>query len=103
LTEMPDTRVLVLSASGEQNDVLEAVKAGATGYLIKSAQRDEFLDAVRRTAEGDTVFTAGPAGLVLGEFRRPATRADDAVSATPALTERETEVRRLVAEGLSYK
>jgi DNA-binding NarL/FixJ family response regulator len=103
LTEAPDTRVLVLSASGEQSDVLEAVKAGATGYLIKSAQRDEFLEAVRRTAEGDAVFTAGLAGLVLGEFRRMATSDDDAVSETPALTERETEVLRLVAKGLSYK
>jgi DNA-binding NarL/FixJ family response regulator len=44
------TRVLVLSASGEQSDVLEAVKAGATGYLVKSASRAELLDAVARTA-----------------------------------------------------
>ena len=63
-------RVLVLSASGEQADVLEAVKAGATGYLIKSASRDELTDAVRRVAVGDTVFTPGLAGLVLGEYRR---------------------------------
>src|ERR1700748_720376 len=44
----PSARVLVLSASGEQQDVLEAVKAGATGYLVKSASRQELLDAVRR-------------------------------------------------------
>src|SRR5579862_9091067 len=50
-------RVLVLSASGEQQDVLEAVKAGAVGYLLKSAARAEFLDAVQRTASGDAVFT----------------------------------------------
>ena len=71
--------MLVLSASGEQQDVLDAVKAGAAGYLVKSAAREEFLDAVRRTAEGDAVFTAGLAGLVLGEYRRlaaaPARRA----------------------------
>ena len=46
----PAARVLVLSASGEQQDVLDAVKAGAAGYLLKSAARPEFLDAVRRTA-----------------------------------------------------
>ncbi|HEY7718365.1 MAG TPA: response regulator transcription factor, partial [Pedococcus sp.] len=63
-------RVLILSASGEQADVLEAVKAGATGYLVKSASRDEFIDAVRRTNEGEAVFTPGLAGLVLGEYRR---------------------------------
>ena len=66
----PSLRVLVLSASGEQGDVLEAVKAGATGYRVKSASRDELLDAVRRVAVGESVFTAGLAGLVLGEYRR---------------------------------
>src|SRR5687767_13426732 len=70
LTSHSTARVLVLSASGEQGDVLEAVKAGATGYLVKSASRDEFLDAVRRTNEGEAVFTPGLAGLVLGEYRR---------------------------------
>ncbi|MGJ6961455.1 response regulator [Streptosporangium sp. G11] len=97
----PPPRVLVLSASGEQEDVLEAVKAGASGYLLKSASKEEFLDAVRRTAGGDAVFTPGLAGLVLGEYRRLAAR--PAPEATPRLTERETEVLRLVAKGLSYK
>jgi DNA-binding NarL/FixJ family response regulator len=95
-------RVLMLSASGEQQDVLDAMKAGATGYLLKSAGLPEFLDAVSRTAAGDTVFTPGLAGLVLGEFRRLAV-AGPASSAAPALTERETEVLRLVAKGLSYR
>ena len=96
-------RVLVLSASGEQADVLEAVKAGATGYLVKSASSQELLSAVEATARGEAVFTPGLAGLVLGEYRRlsaaPAASADD----TPRLTERETEVLRMVAKGLSYK
>lgn len=97
----PQIRVLVLSASGEPADVLEAVKAGATGYLVKSASAAELLDAVHRTAVGDPVFTSGLAGLVLGEFRRmsAAGPVDDDVK----LTERETEVLRLVAKGLTYK
>jgi DNA-binding NarL/FixJ family response regulator len=99
----PAARVLVLSASGEQQDVLDAVKAGAVGYLLKSAALPDFLDAVRRTADGDAVFTPGLAALVLGEFRRlasaPAVGAGDA----PSLTERETEVLRMVATGMSYK
>jgi len=102
LEARPDVRILVLSASGEHQDVLDAVKAGASGYLVKSAGRDEFLEAVRRTASGDPVFTPGLAGLVLGEYRRlAAAPATDA--ATPRLTERETEVLRLVAKGLSYR
>src|SRR5215218_5810223 len=97
----PSARVLILSASGEQADVLEAVKAGATGYLVKSASREELLDAVRRVAIGDTVFTPGLAGLVLGEFRRmsePASGPDHS-----ELTDRETEVLKMVAKGMSYK
>ncbi|AKA03500.1 LuxR family transcriptional regulator [Streptomyces noursei ZPM] len=99
-------RVLVLSASGEHADVLEAVKSGATGYLLKSASTEELLDAVRRTAAGEPVFTPGLAGLVLGEYRRLATEPAPATAdepGAPRLTERETEVLRLVAKGLSYK
>lgn len=100
--ELPDTRVLVLSASGEHNDVLQAVKAGASGYLVKSASVAELVDAVRRTAEGDPVFTAGLAGMVLGEYRRMAD-SPDMGDPPPRLTERETEVLRLVAKGLTAK
>ncbi|MGW5334867.1 response regulator [Streptomyces bauhiniae] len=103
----PALRVLVLSASGEHADVLEAVKSGATGYLLKSASTGELLDAVRRTAVGDPVFTPGLAGLVLGEYRRlaaePAPAPEGGAPGAPRLTERETEVLRLVAKGLSYK
>lgn len=95
-----EMKVLVLSASAEHQDVLDAVKAGALGYLVKSAGREEFLEAVRRTAEGDAVFTAGLAGLVLGEYRRLATTSDPG---NPRLTDRETEILRLVAKGLSYR
>ena len=100
----PTVRVLILSASGEQADVLEAVKAGATGYLVKSASRAELLSAVERVAAGDTVFTPGLAGLVLGEYRRLSdTPSSPAAGDTPRLTERETEVLRLVAKGMSYR
>jgi len=102
LRQDPSARVLILSASGEQNDVLEAVKAGATGYLVKSASKDELVDAVRRVARGDSVFTAGLAGLVLGEFRRLAEPSSD-ITGNPELTERETEVLKMVAKGMSYK
>ncbi len=99
----PSMRVLVLSASGEHRDVLDACKAGATGYLVKSASREDLIDAVTRVSQGDAVFTPGLAGLVLGEYRRlsdapPADEPD-----VPRLTDRETEVLRLVAKGMSYK
>ncbi|SEP70481.1 two component transcriptional regulator, LuxR family [Lentzea xinjiangensis] len=101
--ELPGTRVLVLSASGEHDDVLQAVKAGASGYLVKSASAEELVDAVSRTAAGDAVFTAGLAGLVLGEYRRMAAAPGDSAEEKPQLTERETEVLRLVAKGLTAR
>ncbi|HEY1643332.1 MAG TPA: response regulator transcription factor [Streptosporangiaceae bacterium] len=114
-------RVLMLSASGEPQDVLDAVTAGACGYLLKSAQLTELVAGVRATAAGQAVFTPGLAGLVLGEYRRlasdpgPAAGSRAARSApsgrtaggagaasAPMLTDRETEILRLVATGLTY-
>ncbi|WP_245677842.1 response regulator [Nocardia acidivorans] len=104
LRASPRTRVLVLSASAERDDVLDAIKAGAIGYLVKSASAAELVAAVRATAAGQAVFTPGLAGLVLGEYRRIAnTPPDRDEPHRPALTERETEVLRMVAKGLSAK
>ncbi|BAX94614.1 response regulator [Mycobacterium shigaense] len=102
LAVSPSSRVLVLSASDERDDVLEAVKAGATGYLVKSASAAELAEAVSATAAGRAVFTPSLAGLVLGEYRRIA-QSKDSGSKHPSLTERETEVLRHVAKGLSAK
>jgi DNA-binding NarL/FixJ family response regulator len=97
--ESPHVRVLVLSASGEEADVLNAVKAGARGYLLKSATSEEIVDAVRRVHVGEPVFTPSLAGLVLDEFQRLASKDPD----EPDLTARENEVLRLVAKGYTYR
>lgn len=107
--------VLVLSASGEQRDVLDAMKAGAAGYLVKSATREELVAAVDSASRGEPVFTPGLAGLVLAEFHKLTAQRTDASAAAPAsagrrsvasekvLTARETDVLRLVATGRSYR
>ena len=97
--ESPHVRVLVLSASGEEADVLEAVKAGASGYLLKSSSADELKDAVVRVRDGQPVFTPSLAGLVLDEFRRISTKDPN----EPDITARENEVLKLVAKGYTYK
>lgn len=102
MNEFPEMKILVMSASGERDDVLRAVKAGATGYVLKSSSKAELLDAVRKTALGEAVFTATLAGLVLGEYRRMANNSGPEEE-TPTLTPREAEVLRLVAKGLSYR
>ena len=96
----PSVRILMFSASGEDADVLDAVKSGARGYLIKSAPRAELIDAVTRTAAGEAVFGAGLAGLVLGEHGR-IQRNDPGPGAL--LTAREREVLQLVATGMTAK
>jgi DNA-binding NarL/FixJ family response regulator len=68
---------------------------------VKSASTGELVQAGQRTAAGDAVFTAGLAGLVLGEYRRMA--AGPVSDGTPQLTGRETEVLRLVAKGLTAR
>ena len=99
--ESPHVKVLVLSATGEEADVLEAVKVGASGYLLKSATASEIVDAVVRVRAGEAVFSANLAGLVLGEFRRMSGAV--AGSSEPGLTPRETEVLKLVAKGYTYR
>jgi DNA-binding NarL/FixJ family response regulator len=110
LSADPSVRVVILSASADRQDVLDAITAGASGYLVKSARFSEVLAAVQSAAAGQAVFTPGLAGLVLGEYRRLATggatadgtKARRAPASAPQLTERETEVLRLVAKGLTY-
>jgi DNA-binding NarL/FixJ family response regulator len=97
----PAVRVLMFSSSGEDADVLAAAKAGARGYLVKSAAAAELIDAVRRTAGGEAVFSPGLAALVLGEYRRIAN--DPAEREPPLLSDRETDVLRLVAKGLTAR
>lgn len=100
LSRLPATRVLVLSASGEEADVLAAVKAGAVGYLLKSATGAELVAAVHAVLAGEPVFSPSLAAMVLGEFRRVAAAGAPAAS---GLSERETQVLRLVAKGYAYR
>lgn len=97
--ESPHVKVVVLSASGEEADVLEAVKVGATGYLLKGSTAGEIVNAVRRVRDGEPVFTPSLAGMVLSEFRRVAAPAPG----VPGLTPRENEVLKLVAKGYTYR
>jgi DNA-binding NarL/FixJ family response regulator len=100
--ESPHVRILVVSASAAEPDVLEAVKAGASGYLLKQTTGDEIRDAVIRVRDGEPVFTPSLAGLVLSEFRRVSGGGAPA-SGQPRLTPRENEVLVLVAKGYTYR
>jgi len=93
------TNVVILTVSEAERDVLDAVAAGALGYLTKSTAPDELRDALVRAAHGEPVFSASLASLVLTEFRR----LKQLESPAGALTDREREVLQYVARGLTYR
>jgi DNA-binding NarL/FixJ family response regulator len=89
--------IVILTVSEAERDLLDAVAAGAAGYLLKNTPSRELCDALALAAAGEPVFSPSLAALVLGEFRRLARTA----GATP-LTDREREVLQLVARGHTY-
>ena len=93
-----ETRIVMLTVSEQERDLLDAVAAGAVGYLVKSTPAAELRAALVRAAAGEPVFSASLASLVLGEFRRLAKGA----GASP-LSDREREVLQLVARGHTYR
>jgi DNA-binding NarL/FixJ family response regulator len=95
----PDTKVIMLTVSEQERDLLDAVAAGAVGYLVKSTPGPELVAGLRRALAGEPVFSPALASLVLGEFRRLAR----ASGPTEALSDREREVLQLVARGHAYK
>lgn len=93
----PIAPIVILTVSEDERDLLDAVAAGAAGYLLKSTPLDDLRHAFDRAAAGEPVFSPSLAALVLGEFRRLARQA----GASP-LSDREREVLQLVARGHSY-
>lgn len=91
-----EVAVVVLTMNDDRRLVLEAVRAGARGYLLKGAGRAEIADAVRRAAAGGAVFDAVPAAVVMAAVTQPDT---DPIAAY-GLTPRESDVLRLLAQGL---
>ncbi len=98
----PDVRFLALSVSDAAEDVIGLIRAGARGYVTKTISGEDLVDAIRRVADGDAVFSPRLAGFVLDAF---ASRGDVAVSdpELDQLTNREREVLRLLARGYAYK
>ncbi len=91
----PDVRVLVLSLFEDEESVFLALRAGARGYVLKDAEEDELLGAVRAAARGEAIFSQAVAGRVLAFFALPR----PAPKAFPELTDREREILGLIAQG----
>lgn len=95
---VPTTRVLMLTMYDDDATVFTAMQAGAQGYLLKEAEQDEIVRAVRGVVAGEAIFGPGVAGRVLGYFARPPTAASQDYP-FPELTERERVVLELLARG----
>ena len=98
--ERPGVRFLALSVSDAAEDVIGVIRAGARGYVTKSISGADLIDAVKRTADGDAVFSPRLAGFVLDAFRSGAPPVDPELD---VLTTREREVLQLIARGYRYK
>jgi DNA-binding NarL/FixJ family response regulator len=98
----PHARIIMLTASDEEADLYEAVKNGASGYLLKDSSIDEVAQAVRVVADGQSLISPSMAIKLLDEFKQMS-RSDRNTVPTPRLTERELEVLRLVATGLNNR
>lgn len=107
--EMPETKIVILTTSTEDQDLFEAVKSGACGYLLKSMDADELVECLAQVQEGVPPFSPGLAVKLMGEFARLAgSVTSTANQAEPGeveelLTTRQRQVLELVAQGLSYK
>jgi DNA-binding NarL/FixJ family response regulator len=108
--ELPDVRWLALSVSDAAEDVIAVIRAGARGYVTKTISGPDLLDAVRRVADGDVVFSPRLAGFVLDAFAAAgggAAAAEPEEEATDPgldlLSAREREVMQLLARGYTYR
>lgn len=105
--EWPAARIVILTTSTEDDDLFEAVKSGACGYLLKSMNADDLIECLHGAQEGVPPFSPGLAAKVLGEYARLAGQqsvpAEGAGRPKTDLTPRQREVLALVVEGLTYK
>jgi two-component system NarL family response regulator len=92
----PEIKVLMLTISKRDKDLIDAVKAGARGYLLKSAEAGEVIESIRRVAAGEAILPPKMVSLVLDELVSPAPESKQ-------LTKREIDTLKLVAQGLGNK
>ena len=101
---LPHVKILMLTISDEEADLYDAIKAGASGYLLKEISIDEVADAIRSVWQGQSRISPSMAAKLLTEFAAMSKRAEQpAEPAAPRLTQREMDVLRLIAKGLSNR
>ena len=101
---VPGAKILMLTVSDEEEDLYDAIKAGATGYLLKEISIEEVATAIRAVVGGQSLISPSMASKLLTEFTSLTKKAEERQTVpTPRLTDRELEVLKLVAEGMSNR
>jgi DNA-binding NarL/FixJ family response regulator len=100
---VPSARILMLTMSDDESDLFEAIKAGASGYLLKDLPGEEVASAIRRVHDGQAIIPPGMAATLLAEFTRLSQEPQPVTGSAPLLTDREVEVLRLVARGMANR
>ncbi len=101
--ELPDTRVVMLTVSDDEQNLFDAIKNGADGYILKDTPGDDFSELLSRLFEGEPAMSKGMATLILQEMRRGSKKTPQNEVPGESLSGRETEVIRLAAEGLTNR
>jgi len=106
-TELPDIKIVMLTVSADDENLFEAIKSGASGYLLKNLEADRFFDLLSGVAQGEAPMSRDLAARVLEEFAHQARKAEAAreveAEDPDTLTPRQMEVLQLVAQGLTNK
>ena len=101
---IPHAKILMLTVSDEEEDLYEAIKAGASGYLLKEISTEDVADAIRSVWTGQSRISPAMASKLLNEFQAMSKRAEERENVhSPRLTDREMEVLRLVAKGMNNR
>jgi len=104
--ELPDVKIVMLTMSEQDDDLFEAIKSGASGYLLKNLDAQEFFELLPALAQGEAPLSRGLAAKILQEFAHPTGRATEQPASGEdevELTSRQMQVLSLVAQGLTYK
>lgn len=96
--EYPDIQVLVLSMSDEEKHVVQMIKSGARGYILKNTGKQELIAAIKTVAAGDSYFSKEVSQKIFNQFTKGSKEQAAASDVDPLLTEREVEILRLIAE-----